>query len=64
MIADTEIKVKGIEILNKYLGIVETERFIALIQQERFDYTKWRENLFSDMKGEEISQKAMEFQNK
>ncbi len=59
MITDTEIKVKGIQILAEYLGEVEAERFIALIQREPFDYTKWRENLDEDLSIEEISQKAM-----
>jgi len=40
MKADSEIKTLGLEILNKYLGIVETERFIALIQREKLDYSK------------------------
>ena len=64
MIADTEIKMLGMEVLNKYLGTVEAERFISLIQREKFDYTKWRQNLFAGMSGEEISRRAMEFQKK
>ena len=40
----------------------EAERFITLIQREKFDYTKWRENLFDGLSGPEISKKAMEFQ--
>jgi hypothetical protein len=63
MRTDTEIKMSAYEILNQALGMIETERFIALIQRERFDYTKWRENLFREMTGKEISKKAMEFQN-
>ena len=59
MITDTEIKIKGVEILAKYLGDVEAERFIALIQREPFDYTKWRQGLDEDLSIEEISQKAM-----
>ena len=39
---DTEIRVKGIQILAQYLGDIEMERFIALIQREPFDYTQWR----------------------
>ena len=62
MRVDSEIKRLGFEILNQQLGIVETERFIVLIQREKFDYTKWRQNLFVGMSGEEISKKAMEFQ--
>ena len=41
MITDTEIKTKGFQILAQSLGNVEAERFIALIQREPFDYTKW-----------------------
>ena len=62
MTADTEIKMLGIDILNRHLGVVETERFIALVQREKFDYTKWRENLFAGISGEELSKRAMEFQ--
>ncbi|HHD63823.1 MAG TPA: hypothetical protein ENK96_05540 [Desulfobulbaceae bacterium] len=59
MITDTEIKVKGAQILTQYLGNVEAERFIALIQREPFDYTKWRQGLDEDLSIEEISRKAM-----
>jgi hypothetical protein len=59
MITDTEIKVKGVEILAQYMGDVEMERFIALIQREPFDYTQWRQNLNTDETIEEISRKAM-----
>ncbi len=61
MIVDTEIKVLGFEILTKHLGLVEAERFVSLIQREKFDYTKWRQSLFTGMSGEEISKRAMEY---
>ena len=61
MRVDTEIKVLGLEILTKHLGLVEAERFVSLIQREKFDYTKWRQTLFADMSGEEISKRAMEY---
>lgn len=59
MITDTEIRVKGVEILAQYMGDVEMERFIALIQREPFDYTQWRQNLDTIETIEEISKKAM-----
>ena len=59
MITDTEIRLKGLKILAKYLGDVEAERFVALIQREPFDYTKWRQGLDEDLSIEEISKKAM-----
>ena len=59
MITDTEIRIKGVQILTKYLGDVEAERFIALIQREPFDYTKWRKGLDEDLSIEDVSRKAM-----
>ncbi len=59
MITDTEIKLKGIQVLSKYLGDVEAERFIALIQREPFDYTKWRQGLDEELSIVEISHKVM-----
>ncbi|MDY7034456.1 MAG: hypothetical protein SVY10_21465 [Thermodesulfobacteriota bacterium] len=55
MITDTEIQLKGIQILAEYLGDVEAERFISLIQREPFDYTKWRQGLDEDLTIEGIS---------
>ncbi len=64
MITDTEIKLKGIQILAEHLGDVEVERFIALIQREPFDYTKWRQGLDKSLTIEGISQRAMELRKK
>ncbi|MES0491953.1 MAG: hypothetical protein ABUK01_18300 [Leptospirales bacterium] len=61
---DTEIKIKGMRTLSKDLGLVEAERFISLIQRDRFDYTKWRQNLFENMSGDEISKNAMKYVEK
>jgi hypothetical protein len=61
MKTDTVIKNEGMEVLSKYLGLVEAERFIMLIQREPFDYTKWQENLFEDMTIEELAKKADEY---
>ena len=59
MMTNTEIRLKGLQILAEYLGDVEAERFIALIQREPFDYTKWRQDMDEDLSIEEISKKAM-----
>jgi hypothetical protein len=59
MMTNTEIRLKGLQILAEYLGDVEAERFIALIQREPFDYTKWRQGMDEDLSIEEISKKAM-----
>jgi len=59
MLTDTEIKLNGIQALMASLGKVDAERFIALIQREPFDYTKWQRNLWNDQSVEEISRNAM-----
>ena len=64
MMTDTEIKSKGLQIIVKHLGNIEAEKFIALIQREPFDYTKWRQDLDEDVSIEEISQKAMALRRK
>jgi hypothetical protein len=61
MKTDTMIRNEGTQVLLTGLGMVEAERFIMLIQQEPFDYTKWQENLFEDMSIEDISRKAVNF---
>ncbi len=59
MITDTEVKIKGVQALTKSLGNVGAERFIALIQREPFDYTKWQRTLWENESVEEISRNAM-----
>jgi hypothetical protein len=63
MKADTLIRHEGMNTLIKNLGLIETERFIMLMQKETFDYTKWQENLFEDMTIEEIYNNAAKLRN-
>ena len=58
MMTDTEVKIKGVRALTESLGRVGAERFIALIQREPFDYTKWQRTLWEGLSVEEISQNA------
>jgi hypothetical protein len=64
MLTDTEIKMKGIEVLVNTFGKVDAERFISLIQREPFDYTKWHQELDKELSIEEISRKAMSLRKK
>ncbi|MCU0858644.1 MAG: hypothetical protein MUC65_09615 [Pontiellaceae bacterium] len=59
MLVDIEIKTRGLEALSRCLGLVDAERFICLLQRDRFDYTQWRQTLFAELSGEEISRRAM-----
>ena len=48
MKTDTDIRFEGIRALMQALGTVEAERFIALINRERFDYTEWRKSQWQE----------------
>jgi len=61
MRSDMEISYEGFSVLFKYMDVIEAERFLTLIQREKFDYTKWRENLFEDLSIEELSSMAMDY---
>jgi ligand-binding SRPBCC domain-containing protein len=48
--------------LHNELGILDTERFVALLLREPFDYTEWRrEHLFAGMSLDEIIDEADKF---
>ncbi len=59
MLTDTEIKTTGFRALIAALGDVQAEKFIALIQREPFDYTRWQRTLWPERSVEEISQAAV-----
>jgi hypothetical protein len=61
MITDTEIKIKGFEVLVNTFGKVDAERFISLMMREPFDYTKWHRNLWEEKTVAQINRAASEF---
>ena len=56
---DSVLRWQGMNLLIKYLGEVDAERFISLMIRELFDYTKWREENLPDEDVLTLSQKAM-----
>ena len=53
---------RGMRCLHNELGILDTERFVALLLREPFDYTEWRrEHLFAGMSLDEIIDEADKF---
>ncbi len=58
---DALIKKEGFEVLRNKLGEVNMERFIVLVNREKFNYTEWRKNLFEDLKLEELAEKADQY---
>ncbi|GHV23084.1 hypothetical protein FACS189494_10750 [Spirochaetia bacterium] len=61
---DTILKCKGMESLTQSLGMIEAERFIALILREPFDYTIWQRDLYKDMSLDDFYQNVKKFRAK
>jgi len=61
MRTDTLLRCDGMKILAQHLGIVEAERFIAIIQREPFDYTEWRQHLFNNVPLEDFLENARNY---
>ncbi len=64
MKTDTEIKIEGTNALIDALGEIQAERYITLITREKFDYTKWQRDLWTDRSIRSISKSAMECRKK
>jgi hypothetical protein len=50
----------GFKLLSENLGTVQTEIFLLNVNRKGFDYTKWRENQYSDMTLSELLDYASE----
>ncbi|HDY99880.1 MAG TPA: hypothetical protein ENH52_00225 [Nitrospirae bacterium] len=55
---DTEIKLKGIEALNKSLGITAAFRFLTLLHREPTDYVDISQRLYKGQTVDEIFKRA------
>ena len=55
------IKKEGFQALKEKLGPVEFERFLVILNREKFDNTKWRKNLFEDLPLEELANRAGQY---
>jgi hypothetical protein len=47
--------------LRERLGLVEAERFIALVRREPFDYTEWQQTLWQDKSVDEVFTQAKQY---
>ena len=56
---DTLVRMEGMSALVERLGMVDAERFVALMNRESFDYTEWRRNCFEGVDVRELSRMAM-----
>jgi len=60
---NTVLKNEGMRILAEQLGLVEAERFIALLRREPFDYTQWRQGLYKDVPLDKFLNDAQNFRD-
>lgn len=58
MKTESEIRAAGLRALVVNLGLVEAERFIALLSRDPFDYTEWRKTGLPEMELRELSRRA------
>ena len=56
-----EIMDTGFACLVERLGVVDAERFVAMIKRDSFDYTIWRREYFDKMDLEQISMEAVAY---
>ena len=56
---DTLLLDNGMNILVEHLGLVDAERFVYLMNCDRFDYTQWHGILSEGKTIEEIAERAM-----
>jgi hypothetical protein len=59
--SDSIICAEGLSALNEKLGLVDTERFFALLNRESFDYTEWRKELFKNETVDSLYVKAKSY---
>jgi hypothetical protein len=61
---NTALKNEGMKILADQLGLVNAERFIALMRREPFDYTEWQRELYRDIPLDTFLDNAMRYRER
>ncbi|GHV38187.1 hypothetical protein FACS1894187_16630 [Synergistales bacterium] len=64
MRTDTALRVEAISILISAFGEVDTERFIKIIKNDRFDYTEWQKSLWPNIDIEELHSMATDYERR
>ncbi len=61
MRTESEIRLQGMQALIGSLRLIETERFLIAVNQDRFNYTEWRRTGLPEMSVEQIAVAANQF---
>ena len=62
--SEAALKITGLKLLINELGIINAERFIHCVKNERFDYTEWQRDLWKNQSIDEIHNAATAFYSK
>ena len=62
MKTDTVIRLEAMDALVDKLGEVDAERFLQIVKKENFDYTQWRNGLWSEESVDEIHAQASAYE--
>jgi hypothetical protein len=57
----TTIMEKGMDVLLKNLGVINTEEFISTISRRSFDYTEWSREYFASYDPEQFLKDAVDY---
>lgn len=60
--ADNIVVEKGMRSLINAMGVVDAERFIAIMNREKANYDDWRTSYFGKMTPEEYEKGLLEFE--
>ena len=60
----TVIMEKGINVLLKNLGVLDTELFISTLLKEPFDYTEWSRDRYANIDLHDFNMRAAEYDKK
>jgi hypothetical protein len=58
MKTESEIRMLGMQALIGSLGLIEAERFLIAVNQDKFNYTEWRRHGLPDMSIEQLAAAA------
>lgn len=61
VISKEELYSQGMKVLRDFFGIVNAEAFIALVKNEKYDYTEWRRGFYDKMTPDEYFEDVREF---
>ena len=56
--SEIALRTKGMKLLIDELGVINAERFIHCVKNDRFDYTEWQRDLWKGKTIEELHQAA------